>query len=749
MNYKTIGSISFLGFSVAALFAISLVQAETKVSQKAEVGYQNVDIDSTEAKFEEYGEVPEGPILKKYILKLEKDNGVDLKFKAKNVRQEDQSFKLSISKDRKTNLVLSWDQSPHLYSNDIRTPYRQTQPGEFHLPLVTRTSLSALNATSFVNTINTLIGEGQTLGFRSDKASLAFSMRPIDSLKVGIGVSEQIKKGNKAIGASFGFSHVVELPQPIDSKTYNTDLNADYSGKLVQASFRYGFSSFNNDIENMTWDNGKRVSDRATSAFGYIAGDQSAQGRMSLAPDNSAHNVGLSLGGNLPHNTRVTASFSAGYSEQNRNLLPYTINSAIIPGAAATPPFDASNPNNLTTNRANAQMMTWTQDFRVHSNPLSPLTLGFLYHVHQLDNRTSEVEMPGYVRFDQVWESVVSTNVAFQYRKDKMEGKIGYRIIDPVSVGLSYAKETTQRDHREVHKTKENTLKAITDIKPLQWLMFRGSILNARRAMEDFDIDEQVNRGEIPGMRRFDVADRTRNMGTLSAQAYLDSVSMAISASRRHDDFRPGKGELSGVDPITKLHLPSNQRQMYGVLESRSSKGSLDLGWDATKSIGVTGFYEYEEDKSRQRSNSNGAAANQDAANDWVAQIFDRYHTAGIELDVRGIKDWIDVHLGYDFNRSMGATDLVSVGSALQGNFSLPNTETTRQDIKVRTELKISKNLSFGIGYLFQKYDISDFAVGSVPFGTGSQSGQTNIYLGDSVSNYVAHVTTVLAKYRW
>ena len=732
------------GLAVAACLLAVPARSETTVSQEAEVGYQNRHQSGNEAKFEEYGEVPDGPVLKLYRMKLEK-GGTEVEFKAKDVLQEQQSFKVLVNKDSKLKVKASWNQTPHLFSNDAHSPYVQSAPGVFVIPDTVKGTLGAANTTTFVNIVNTLDSGGMPLGFRRDEGSVSLSLAPSDSLKFSLSATEALKRGSKAKGASFGFSHVVELPEPIDYRIYSSNVGAEYNSKGVQLGFGYGFSSFKNDIEEMVWDNGKRSADRAASNAGYVAGDQSAKGRMHLAPDNVAHNVSLNAGANLPFGSRVTASLSYGVMSQNQDLQPYTINSAIVRGSTGTPsdaPFTASDPRNLPTNKANAKMINLVQNYGVTSNPWQSLTLGVKFRSQMMDNRTSEVIFPGQVRFDQVWEGGNIENHAFQYRKTLVEGSAGYQVIQPVSIGLSYGVEWTDRDHREVTEQKEKPLAATTDIRPAEGFLIRGKFVNSKRQVDHFDVEDLNAGNELPGLRRFDLSERVRNQGGLSVQMSKGPVNLALSGSLRHDDYRAGPGDLTDG-------VAGNQNQMYGLLEDRGKQAALDLGLDVNDRIGVSAFYDYEDARGLQRSNENAAVLNQDGATDWTTRTIDRYHTAGLGLDIKKVKDRADIHFGYDLSQSKGSTELVALGSGHSGKPSLPDTKITKQDVTVKTDIKITDNLSLGLGYLYEKYDVTDWATENVPIASGQFAGQVNIYLADASRDYNAHVGTVMAKYKW
>lgn len=734
-----------LGLVLASVAAGTPVLAKATVTQELETGYQRRTVSSPEAKFEEYGEIPNGGVIRRYRLASETDR-TQVTFQAKDVRQNNQSYQLSLSHDWKYKVEGAWDQIPHNFSNEARSLYASVSPGVLRLPVQVKADLQDKGTSDFISLYKDFMTAAQLadLRFRDDKGRVNLGFAPTDRLRFNVGVSRDEISGNRAKGASFGFSHVVELPEPVDRKVYHMTVGTEYATPQVQWGLRYALSSFNNAVETLIWDNAKRTSDQAVSASGYVAGDQSAQGRMNLAPDNVSHSTSFSAGVKLPWRSRFTMDSSLGYLFQNRDLLAYTINSAVKPGAANSPPFDASDRANLPVSRPGARMLTWAQNYALVNRFWKPVTLGVRFRSYQLNNRTPEVSFPGQVRFDQVWETGPFVTERFQFRKETLEGGVDWAILQPLSAGVKYAVEWAKREHREVKETTEQSATVSTDFKPFQWFLARGTYINARRTMGGFEVDDFKSGGtfaELPGLRRYDVSDRTRNQGKLLLQMTPGPVSLAVTGGLAHDNYQPGKGDLTGG-------VTDNQSLMYGFLENRNTLGGVDVGWDLSTHVGVSAYYQFEQNRGLQRSNMNGATVTQDAPNDWSVRTLERYHTAGLVTDLTAIPDLVDVRFGYEITASAGAMNYVNLGSALS-KVSPEETKTSRQDIYLRTDVKATSHVSLVFGYLFQKYDVRDFASQKVPFVGGAGTSQTNIFLSDNSKDYKAHVGSVLVKYQW
>src|ERR1019366_3497555 len=135
-------------------------------------------------------------------------------------------------------------------------------------------------------------------------------------------------------------------------------------------------------------------------------------------------------------------------------------------------------------------------------------------------------------------------------------------------------------------------------------------------------------------------------------------------------------------------------------------------------------------------------------------------------------EDRITWRMAYDVVISRGSDDYESIGSAVTAPAVYPNvipgvtdgtagattpgilisptdTKYMKQDISLRANVRMTDHISLVFGYLFEKFDVSDWQNQNIPLVGGGASNSTNIYLGTNLQNYVAHVGTVLVKYKF
>ena len=419
--------------------------------------------------------------------------------------------------------------------------------------------------------------------------------------------------------------------------------------------------------------------------------------------------------------------------------------------------------------------MTWTQDYALTNRVVKPLSFGVRYHSYQLVNKTADFSSDGIVPLDQAFVKETVGNSHFEYRTDLIEGSVDYQVFEPLSIGVKYGTEWETRNDREVRDTTEKTLTASSDFKPARWTLLRGSYLHAHRRPQDFDNTTNVNEdtvgvlSELPGLRRFDVADRLRNQGKVLWQLNPGPFTIGFNGSLTHDNFQPGVGDPTGSD--IGFNLPGTQ---YGLLENRDAAAGANLSWEASDRLAFDAYYDYEQTKALQRTSqdflagtSSDGIVRQSPLGDWTLKTLDRYHMTGVSALIGGTADRLSFRLAYDVTMSRGANNYINVGSnvfaplnngstTLGSLVSPPDTKYMKQDVSIKTNVKLSDRVSVVLGYLFEKYDVSDWQNQNIPLvgggavrSTSTGAGLTNIFLGTNLQNYVAHVGSAVVRYKF
>jgi hypothetical protein len=464
-------------------------------------------------------------------------------------------------------------------------------------------------------------------------------------------------------------------------------------------------------------------------------------------------------------------------------LQPYTINTGVATPTGGFPAgitqANLTSTSILPEQNANAKILTWTQDYALNNRIVKPLSFGAHYHSYQLVNKTADFSSDGIVPVDQAFVKETVGNSHFEYRKDLIEGTVDYQVFDPLSLGVKYGTEWETRNDREVRNTTEKILTVSSDLKPARWTLLRGSYVRAHRRPQDYDNTFNLNDDatptaytELPGLRRYDVADRLRNQGKVLWQLTPGPVSIGMNGNLTHDNFQPGIGDLTGQDVAVAPSIVSGTQ--YGLLESRDAAAGVDVSWDFSDRLAFDAYYNYEQTKVLQRSSqdflsgtSSDGVIRQSPLGDWSLQTLDRYSMTGISALVGGTADRVSCRLAYDITMSRESNSYLNVGAnvfapLVNGSTTLgsltspPDSKYMKQDVSVKTTVKVNARVSVVLGYLYEKYDVSDWQNQNVPLvgggtvkSTAGGNGQTNIFLGTNLQNYVAHVGSVVVKYKF
>ncbi|MBI5201752.1 MAG: MtrB/PioB family outer membrane beta-barrel protein [Elusimicrobia bacterium] len=712
-------------------------------------------------KFEEYQTRPNGFVLDEYSIDL-RDPGYILDCSAKKTNLEDQSYRCTGGRPGFFQYTASWNQIPHLLSNQAKTGYTKGDGGVLTLPVTLRAATTvaplATDTAKLMREFQSSLRDVQ-LGMREDIAAMEFRGRLSPAFTVTVGADRKHKFGNRPIGGSFGNtggSNVQELPEPIDYVSNDANLGLDYAGQSGQLGLRYAYRGFQNGIQALTWDNPQSNVDSYSAT-----NKQAAVGRMPLAPENEAHTVSLSGGYSLPWaGARVSAN--AGYShwKADNPMYAMTTNTALRPGNAAgtAVPCDLSNPASCAyPSHILQEMDIYTQEFRLSARPTHKLRGSIAYRSYILENASGEKSFNGWVAYDggSFKNETVSPELD-QFRKDSLEAKADYDLFESFSVGGAAGVEYEKRT-REVDKGKDYHVEVGSTYKPTQSLFVNLSYLLGLRRMNGFDYQtyrkfatqtaaaapRDVFANEIPGMRRFDVADRNRNRARLQVQYTApNDATLGVSILANRDDYRAGKDALSG-------NYPGFTNTQYGLIQNHTYTAGLDASTPLGDSFNLESYYEA--DFSRQLIRANPGTG-QFPSDDIVDRLNEFSHIGGIALEWLPAK-LVTTTIGYDLVFSQLHVDPVfnGGGGTVVNAQSWPTTKRMLQRVKTSAGYKVRENVELTANYAFEKFDVTDFALDNVPTLVQPTNSPTNnmTFLGASLRGYYAHSLAMGVRYKF
>ena len=802
-----------------------LEEAKVEVKERFEsngevkVGVQAVDEKEGEsAKFNEYRDIRDGFYLYKFNVEgVDNDKGRYIEFKATNVERDDQNIKLRLGVSGKWSIEAEWDEIPHNLSEKAKTPYIKGGDGLYTVPanagIASITAASLAQDTLVSNFLNTYL-HSTDLDTQRRKGRVALAYTPTTALKFKLEYSDERKNGEQLTGAPIGDrpprSLVVQLPETVDYATKDLKVEAEYNGKNFQAVISHLVSDFTNDAESLTWQSMFYGEDSAAGTQDYnndIGRTASTYGRMALPPDNRYQNTSLTLGANLPLDSRLTASASKGKMEQDETLLPYSY---------STLSTDWNSTSRLPRTKADAEINTMQYNVEYTINPMDRMNLHAFYRYYDLDNDTNTDEWY-YVTSDTASNTAAGTsvnnqrkNLAYAYTKKNTGLDLSYNIWRS-TLGLGYEKEDIEKDFREAD-TEEDIYKVSLNTRPTNWLKIKlkyllgerdGGTYNGEVTDQSYHFtnaaesgtDRPVSAfGNHPDMRKSDVSDRERKQ--FDAKAMLNpttTLNLSLSYGQREDDYDSdveSTQPLAGVSVATAeaqaLVTPGNQ---LGLLKNDRKTYTVDAGYVPTERLSFTAFAIREESEAKQRGmafdennrigNADGILGNADdtpdwgnATKQWTAKIDDKTNTLGAGFGFVIIPN--KLNFATDYTYSYGAVDIdysgYGDGLPLNSNtyyyaFTDPEKVKHRQTtVNATLEYQATKNVVVGVGYLYDKYDISDWMqepsggwveqVGSEYFLRDSSQdnrwGNRLVSMGSTLApDYENHVGMITLAYRW
>ncbi len=674
----------FIGFSGAGLFAEE--KEETKVNGKIVTGAQDIQVDAKSSKFFEYRDVPRGFTFGVFNVNIENGNRY-FNFNFTNLKQRDGRYNLNFGEYGKLDLNFLWDKTPHRFSFDGKTLYvGREEGGVYYYTLSDQIQLDAQNAPTITDTrklISSFLTGAQEKGLEliRNKGVLDIKFTPSVPLTLRINAQRETRNGTRPFGASFGFNHVVEVPEPIDYKTSNVNFNAEYSKKWGTVVAGFNYSNFDNNLQTLIWDNPFRLTDNPKGS--YINGDSSAFGRMALSPDNSANQFYFKGSIKPLKNARINVSISFGTFTQDEKLLPYTINTVLTSydSGALNPPRDT----------AKAEADIASIDLSLNTKIIENLCFNAGYSSYDFKNKTEELHLPGYTRFDQSWVSAVSVE-PYSFKREKYYGELTYNFLKKAFLKLGLTSSSIERElgHEDEGKSDETAYHASIDSNLTDWLLFRISYLSSSR---EWSLDDVKKIYPTFNFKRYHEATRDRE-GLNLLVSFSPIANLDLSASY-----------MQGKDDYTKSE--------YGLRNQDFTNYSFDLSYILKKGSSLYVFYSNEVYKGVQRSRQSGATYSIDVRDDWSAELKDTIDSYGAGINAVLKKNKLNFDLSYIYSKADGTSFLDSppgrtAGPDLAVNFKKKIDTTTLQSIRAKLLWKLQPRVTMAIGYWYEQYGLED-----------------------------------------
>lgn len=698
---------------------------------------------------------------------------------ASHIGYRDQQYSAELQ-SRKVNVDFGWRSIPLNYSYIARTPYttngntlslddaaqRAVQGPTFApadglavgvpcapgaLPAACATPAAAALAKANRSIYSGLAHEFD-LRSRRDNASVTLNYAATRAVDLDASFSSSKRQGAQPWGASFAFNTAVELPKPLDDRTDDLGLAATWANP--RGMFRVGWeaSRFSNRFSSLVWDNPNFLNDYSNGLLpplgpydpnGYSNGNGPAQGRESVAPDNTMNVVSATGLYKMAHRTSVNGTLQLTSQKQNDDLIPFTINSVInTPAVFAAFPGIAKLPRPT----AEAESKGVNALVSMTSRPVRAVNFTVRYRFNDRDVRTPSFNADEYVRFDAVPEEILEgLTEQFDTSRKILDANVSFTPGNWGTLRAGYGHEGVDRHGRGFSEVGEHIFRASYDTYTSQYITLRAAFDSGRRRGQGFVEAESGNDegdlltgpgGTQPTLRYYDEADRDRVRGSLLVTVMpRDTVNVYIQYAGGRDKYRP--------DDSVPVSRPG---ELFGLHQSDVMSVNVGLDFHPTDVIAAGANYGRDTYGSFQLSRNASPPPDPtwtDPSRNWTLDNDDKINSFSAYLDLTRALRNTDIRFGYDYSDStnsyMHGGPRIPALAALGQFIPLPNVENTWQRATADLQYFFSSRVGVGVGYYFEKLEIVDFNTIDTngPVGFAPATGEPRIdWLGELNTGY-------------
>ena len=747
---STIGTAALLAALAATAGAQSQPQqTPAPTNGTISVGGRFTDVDGDEARYERYRDLGNGIDANFLFGKQTKDWAVD--FLARHIGYEDGRYELAFSSKR-FKIKALFDQTPTNYAYYTRTPYR-CSAGDCSLDANLRSQVENRTATGVWTTPAQMLAGGTSyaaiatpfdLESRRDTIAAEVRYSATDNLDLVLGVNSYKRSGNMPWGASFTFAAGVELPLVIDNRETDWTGAVEWASHQGMSRFEYQHQKFEQNVPDLRFDNANRATDFCRTGIagqppgtcwdpsGYINTNGPAYGRMALPPSNTVDRFSWTGMIKLPKKTTANASLGSGINRPDNALIPWTTNSQINNEAtwAAFPEL-----RQLPRETSNMRVNYFTGTANVSTRAIKNLTLtGRLRHNSRSDF-TGEFDAVEYVRFDAVPEETGGITHALNISRNTMDADAAFTGIERTAIRFGYGVDRFEHTHRTTAGWQDDTARVSVDFVGNQWLTLRAQYKHIDRDVIDLSEEALIEGAMQPAARFYDEAARTSDRMSLVAEVMpTSSLGVNFTWTKGNDDYLEG-------DPDQEFGLLDNENEAWTVGVAYAPNDKINLGAD----YGRESFSALQESRN---ANPLPDPTWTDPNRNWTLTNDETVNTFSAFVDLLEVFSKTDIRAAYTYSGSdqafaHGGPRIASLSAA--GQFvALPNVTNTWQQFTLDVTYSISKNLGVGLYYLFEKFDVEDFATinsagpQSLPVsGLGAQTDTARIdWFGGLITGY-------------
>ena len=660
-----------------------LCKFEDGLSGTVEVGGSYVSDSSY--KFGEYNGLYKegGYFIGDFSARYRREDGIYWNVDGANLGLDTRSLNAEGGRQGQFKLQLNYQELPHFISDSAQTPFIGNGGASLTLPAGYPAS------TTTTMPLSTTLQQ-VSLDTKRKEVGVGAAWIPARAWETGVNYRHQTREGTLGTAGAF-FVTASQLVKPVDYVTDQVDASASYTDTRFQAKLAYYGSNFSNNDPSLTWQN----------PFTLPGFPGAVDGQLALAPDNQFHQFSASMGYQLAERTRATADIAVGRGTQNQQFLAPTLNGTLAVPALPRTSLDGK----VDTVNANVD---------VNSAVTDRLRVKAAYIYNDRNNNTPQSTYT-WVTTDMFVAPSQRTNLPYSFTQDKAQLRADYKAAERTTTSAGYDYDSVKRTFQEADKTYENTFWGKLASRYLDWVDLTLKYAYSDRSFSSYQPVPEITPPENPLLRKYNMADRTRNSGELRASfAATDTISIGLQFDASKDDY---------------------SNSTIGLTSAKEYNFGGDITWMLSDETSLHLFANRQEIKSEQSGSQTYSTP------DWSGENKDTINFAGVGVKHIVIKGKLDVGADYTYTRSKGAINV----STAANEPAFPDLSTRRDSVKLYANYRLKDNVTLRAGYWYESYSSDSWALDGVTPDTIPNV----LTFGQQPPQYHVHVIAMSVRYNF
>jgi MtrB/PioB family decaheme-associated outer membrane protein len=275
-------------------------------------------------------------------------------------------------------------------------------------------------------------------------------------------------------------------------------------------------------------------------------------------------------------------------------------------------------------------------------------------------------------------------NLPYSFTQDKMQLRADYKAAERMTTSAGYDYDQVKRTFQEVSTARENTFWGRLASRHLDMVDLTLKYAYSDRNASSYQAVPEITPPENPLLRKYNMADRTRNSGELRANiAATEAITVGLQFDASKDDY---------------------SNSTIGLTSGRELNIGGDLTWMLSDQTSLHLFANRQEIKSEQSGSQTFSTP------DWSGENKDTVNLYGVGVKHVVIKDKLDIGVDYTYTRSKGA---ISVSTAANEP-PFPDLSTRRDSIRLYANYHLKDNVTLRAGYWYERYSSDNWALDGV-----------------------------------